>query len=392
MPLSSYGDLHSALKTEILGHTSSGEVTFFVVKLYRGRNDFIFSLHAASTEYSTHGIQTTDFLSYIGLHNDICTFVPQGQCYCRQIGEGFQLDRFVEAFGKSFQMIQLADKRLSACGFTLDQPEGWKYYFPVALVGTSHSSSRPFYSGNGHTALKSELQKTCEDDSFLFALSYIDGGSETNRGWIFHFHPKHSPVSQEVASAIKFLKLVNFKECPFFDFEECYWRFALFHQEGTLTSVANAELVNIYFSTYPQSFSLGIKALIEADALLKPFGLHFLPDVEIKQAAPPDLNAHIEDKISAGAAGPVQPSQSKSRPTETYRSQLRQNLVAAFNDSELRDLCFDMNVDYETLNGENKADKARELIAFCERRQIVRDLAARCRELRPNVLWEGEYE
>jgi hypothetical protein len=61
-----------------------------------------------------------------------------------------------------------------------------------------------------------------------------------------------------------------------------------------------------------------------------------------------------------------------------------------FNKSELQTLCFDMDVDYDDLNGENKSDKARELIAFCERRQIVPDLVARCRELRPKVEWEGE--
>jgi hypothetical protein len=83
---------------------------------------------------------------------------------------------------------------------------------------------------------------------------------------------------------------------------------------------------------------------------------------------------------------------SKTRPTETYRAFLRQNLVASFNDSELRDLCFDMSVDYQSLTGENKADKARELIAFCERRQIVPELVAKCKELRPKVEWEGEYE
>ena len=84
--------------------------------------------------------------------------------------------------------------------------------------------------------------------------------------------------------------------------------------------------------------------------------------------------------------------QPKSKPTETYRMELRQNLVAAFNDSELRDLCFDMNVDYESLNGENKADKARELVAYCERRQSVPGLVAKCQELRPKVSWEGKYE
>ena len=64
--------------------------------------------------------------------------------------------------------------------------------------------------------------------------------------------------------------------------------------------------------------------------------------------------------------------------------------MAFFNDSELRDLCFYMNVDYDGLNGANKSDKARELIAFCERRQIVPDLVARRRKLRSKVAWEGE--
>lgn len=98
------------------------------------------------------------------------------------------------------------------------------------------------------------------------------------------------------------------------------------------------------------------------------------------------------DAQEAVAAEPVPSAKPKGKPTETYRVKLRQNIVAFFNDSELRDLCFDMNVDYESLKGENKADKARELVAFCERRQSMPDLVARCQELRPKVEWEGEYE
>jgi hypothetical protein len=88
----------------------------------------------------------------------------------------------------------------------------------------------------------------------------------------------------------------------------------------------------------------------------------------------------------------AQPPKAKTTPTETFRASLRKNLVEWFNDSELRGLCFDMNVDYETLSGDNKADKARELVSYCERRQIIPDLVVKCRELRPKVSWEGEYE
>ena len=77
---------------------------------------------------------------------------------------------------------------------------------------------------------------------------------------------------------------------------------------------------------------------------------------------------------------------------ETYRVRLRMMIDDHFNKSELQTLCFDMGVDYDGLNGENKSDKARELVAYFERRGIIRDLVAKCKELRPNASWEGEYE
>jgi hypothetical protein len=75
-----------------------------------------------------------------------------------------------------------------------------------------------------------------------------------------------------------------------------------------------------------------------------------------------------------------------------YRAKLRQNLDQYFNESELRDLAFDMNVDYESLGGKGKSDKARELVAYCERRGTIPDLVDKCCEFRRNVTWEGEYE
>jgi nucleoside phosphorylase len=74
-------------------------------------------------------------------------------------------------------------------------------------------------------------------------------------------------------------------------------------------------------------------------------------------------------------------------PTAQYRSKLRQNLSETFSDNELRDLCIDMDVDYESLPGEGKSAKARELIAYCERRGRLPELVTKCYELRPNVAW-----
>ena len=59
---------------------------------------------------------------------------------------------------------------------------------------------------------------------------------------------------------------------------------------------------------------------------------------------------------------------------------LRQFIFLYFNESELRDLYFDLDVDYDSLPGQGKRDKARELVAFCNRHNKLEDLIALCQE------------
>ena len=59
------------------------------------------------------------------------------------------------------------------------------------------------------------------------------------------------------------------------------------------------------------------------------------------------------------------------------RVNLRDNIDRHFDDSELRSLCFDLGVDYDDLSGLSKADKARELVAYCERRGRTKDLISK---------------
>jgi hypothetical protein len=65
------------------------------------------------------------------------------------------------------------------------------------------------------------------------------------------------------------------------------------------------------------------------------------------------------------------------------RVKLRQVLVKGFNESELKTLCFDLGVDYDSLPGEHKDDKARELVAYFERRLRISKLAEACARERP---------
>jgi hypothetical protein len=68
--------------------------------------------------------------------------------------------------------------------------------------------------------------------------------------------------------------------------------------------------------------------------------------------------------------------------------QLRDFITRNFNDSELRDLCFDLGIEYENLGGDNKAAKARELVAYCQRHGRLIELEGTCRRLRPNAALE----
>jgi len=67
---------------------------------------------------------------------------------------------------------------------------------------------------------------------------------------------------------------------------------------------------------------------------------------------------------------------------------LFQKVDRAFNESELRDLCFQLNVDYEDLEGSGKRDKARELVTWMSRHSRLPDLTALATQLRPKVNWQ----
>jgi hypothetical protein len=67
---------------------------------------------------------------------------------------------------------------------------------------------------------------------------------------------------------------------------------------------------------------------------------------------------------------------------------LRQFIHLYFNESELRDLYFELDVDYDSLPGQGKRDKAREIVAFCNRHSKLPDLINLCRQERPAAFAE----
>ncbi len=68
-------------------------------------------------------------------------------------------------------------------------------------------------------------------------------------------------------------------------------------------------------------------------------------------------------------------------------ARLRRVLVERFNLEELRDLCYDLEVDFEVLDAEDKAGKARELVAYLQRRKRLGDLIRIGKRVRTDIHW-----
>lgn len=72
------------------------------------------------------------------------------------------------------------------------------------------------------------------------------------------------------------------------------------------------------------------------------------------------------------------------------QAQLREQIADHFNESELQNLCYDLNAKFEDLPGKTHRDKARELIEYCHRHGLMDDLLQQCQTLRPHLSWELE--
>jgi internalin A len=66
---------------------------------------------------------------------------------------------------------------------------------------------------------------------------------------------------------------------------------------------------------------------------------------------------------------------------------VRQILVERFTEDELRTLTYDLGLDYDDLDGTTKAGRARELVAYMERRQRLEELVRAGRLQRPDIGW-----
>jgi len=113
--------------------------------------------------------------------------------------------------------------------------------------------------------------------------------------------------------------------------------------------------------------------VVTAGRDIRGVNIHALPDTRPQKDA---------QAAAVGAKGQEANSLLESR-------RLRQILAGRLDDGELRTLCFDLGIDYDDLPGEGKANKARELIAYLERRGLVPELVRVGRQMRPDIPWNA---
>jgi hypothetical protein len=308
-------DHHTALRSEVLAKINAGYLEIVSAKLQRGKEDVAYSLHVNPSSYSTAGLQTTDWLAYLGFQrNDRCQFTGFNRCYSKEVPEGFDVQAFATAFNGGFAQLQKAEKALQACGFSLPQPEGWGFHHGRAS-GRSSRSRLVEMSGDGHTAMKTDPMKKTEDDKFLYRFTFIDTGS--TKGFITHYRPKHPPLSSELRSVFKYLGLKEFKDCPEFDFEPCRFKTLQFFQDDNNPFRGNVEYAHQAFDAHATQFSPGIEALLAANAAIEKVGMTFLPFEKPAARMRADIAVNVA-RSTTTAVAPKRASSPSTAVPETF--------------------------------------------------------------------------
>ncbi len=72
---------------------------------------------------------------------------------------------------------------------------------------------------------------------------------------------------------------------------------------------------------------------------------------------------------------------------ESPKATFSEKMASKFNASELRGIAAKLSIDYEDVERSNKSDTIRELIGYCERRDMLSGFLSICRQERPRTTW-----
>lgn len=294
-----YRDPHQALKTEVITKAQSSRAQVTLAKLQWSKSDIGYSLHVSPNSYSTAGLQITDFLAQLGFERSACAFADRRECYVRWVDESFDVSRFCQAFDEGYALLVDAERDLEACGFFMEQREGWGFF--TGRSGTSRRIDISM-SGDGHTAMTRKLMKESEDENFLYRFTWLE--APHGKGWVIHYRSKHPPLSSELGAVFGFLGLQQFAECPEYDFEECHWRSIAYRSRGDSVFDGNADVAHGWFDNHATRFSTGIEKLLATNAKIEEAGISFLPFAKPAARVDEDIAKRIERPKGSRTSAP----------------------------------------------------------------------------------------
>lgn len=267
-------DPHSALKSDIVAKANQHALEVVLARLQWGKDDVAFSFHVNPTSFSSAGLQTTDFLSFLGFtRHDQCPFTSFRRCYTRWVDEGFDVAAFPDTFTRAFRLMDQAARGFEGCGFLLPQPEGWAFFH--GRPGGNSRRALPALAGDGHTARQTQSMKQTEDENFAFRFTFVE--TDHGKAFVTHYRPKHLPLSSEVSGVFNYLGLKQFAQCPEFDFEPCYYRTLRYESRGDSPFDNNTEYAHRGFDAHARSFSPSVRDLLAANVEIDKTGLSLLP-------------------------------------------------------------------------------------------------------------------
>lgn len=101
-------------------------------------------------------------------------------------------------------------------------------------------------------------------------------------------------------------------------------------------------------------------------------------------------NINQVDGAASNTAGPAEGNPQPLPPDQRQKLQrVRHFLTAHFNEEELRNLAFDLGVDYEDLAGTGKSAKVRELLLHLQKQNRLEEVIQAARAQRPLVEYES---
>jgi hypothetical protein len=295
-------DLHTALRQEVVARANREGFEVALARHQWSKDDVGFSLHVNPSSYGSSGIQKTDFLAYLGFQrSDKCSFTSFHRCYARWVEERFNVELFADAFHQAFTELERAEAGFKACGFALPQPEGWGFFY--GKPGGGSRRMQLSLSGDGHTATDIQRMKATEDANFLFRFTFAT--TNQGRGFVTHYRPKHPPLSSEISSVFQYLGLAEFRECPEFDFEPCYFQTLLFDQRGDGAFDNNTEFAHRSFDAHAAQFSPALEKLLTANSIMESVGMSFLPIQRPAERNAADIRKQIVRPAPTAPAKPM---------------------------------------------------------------------------------------